>query len=747
MKMWKTIALGVGGGIVILGIAAFVVYSGGEHQGPGVVHPAPVPAVVVKARQARQSGSVTPENASPQILFGDLHVHTTFSADAFLRSVPLLNGEGAHPPADACDFARFCSNLDFFALTDHAKSLTPLHWRESLDSIRQCNAVAGDPANPDLVAFAGFEWSQVGATAATHYGHKNVIFHGTGPTQVPTRPIAPQGIVASPMQKNGGISPFTLLSLPMIDFPNRQRYADLFTFGREIRDVGRCPDGVDVHDLPGDCREIAETPRVLFEKLDQWGLDSLVIPHGTSWGFYTPPGYTYDKQISPTQNDPLRQRLIEIYSGHGNAEQYRSWRAFESGADGSRTCPAPSSDYQACCWRAGEIIRSRCGDAPAAVCEQRVQDARKNYLAAEAAGHLTVPGASVEDWGDCGQCRDCFEAPFMHRPGGSAQYILARGNFDNPSAPAYSPIGFVASSDNHTARPGTGYKEFARRKMTEAAGPRSAAWRKRIFGKPEPSSPTSIALTPDEIRAKPKFRILDLECQASFFMTGGLVGVHANGRDRDSIWKALQERHVYGTSGPRILLWFELDNGDGGSAPMGSEIAFSANPHFTVRASGAFKQKPGCPLWTQRALSADRLERLCAGECYNPGDERLKITRIEVVRIQPQEFDSEPLQSLIKDPWRTLPCPANKSTCSVQFDDPDFQSGARDTIYYVRAIQQPTPAINADNLRCEGVGCKKLRPCYGDFRTAYNDQCLADTEQRAWSSPIFVHFASAQAAP
>ena len=32
------------------------------------------------------------------IYFGDLHVHTTFSQDAFMFSLPMLQGEGAHPP-------------------------------------------------------------------------------------------------------------------------------------------------------------------------------------------------------------------------------------------------------------------------------------------------------------------------------------------------------------------------------------------------------------------------------------------------------------------------------------------------------------------------------------------------------------------------------------------------------------------------------------------------------------------------
>ena len=46
----------------------------------------------------------------------------------FLMSLPLLAGEGTHPPADACDFARFCSSLDFWANTDHAEDLTPKDW-------------------------------------------------------------------------------------------------------------------------------------------------------------------------------------------------------------------------------------------------------------------------------------------------------------------------------------------------------------------------------------------------------------------------------------------------------------------------------------------------------------------------------------------------------------------------------------------------------------------------------------------
>jgi len=77
-----------------------------------------------------------------------------------------------------------------------------------------------------------------------------------------------------------------------------------------------------------------------------------------------------------------------------------------------------------------------------------------------------------------------------------------------------------------------------------------------------------------------------------------------------------------------------------------------------------------------------------------------------------------------------------------QLEDPDFRAAGREHVYYVRAIQEPTPAVNGDPLRCErdAAGrCVKTRPCYAsgpDFDP--DDECLAPVEERAWSSPIFV---------
>ena len=126
----------------------------GIHDGPGVITEARIPQEIISEREITQldSSKKLDKKGAKQILFGDLHVHTTYSFDAFIGSLPMMHGEGSRPLGDACDFARFCSALDFWSINDHAEASTPRRWSETIESIQQCNAVGGDGNNPDTVA-------------------------------------------------------------------------------------------------------------------------------------------------------------------------------------------------------------------------------------------------------------------------------------------------------------------------------------------------------------------------------------------------------------------------------------------------------------------------------------------------------------------------------------------------------------------------------------------------------------------
>jgi len=717
----------------------------GSDETDGDLHSAPRPSATVEERRATQGETARMLGASPdkQILFGDFHVHTTFSFDAFMMSLPLAGGRGTAPPADACDFARFCSALDFWSINDHAETLTPALWEDTVDSVRACNAAAGDPTNPDLVTYLGWEWSHIGTKPENHYGHKNVVIRGLSDDEIPTRPIA-----ARAPEGTGGLeAPFAARAIVAIAGGERGR--SFARFMQNAQSVTTCPDDIPVRDLPIDCRESAPTPEALFEKLDDWGHDSIVIPHGTAWGLYTPAGSDWRKQL-PGQ-DPDRQSLIEVYSGHGSSEQLPRWRPVERGADDSLVCPAPSEGYLPSCWHAGILVEARCRETGESreECARRAAEARANYVTAFQGGSQTLPGHLPVDWLNAGQAPDeMFQPAFNYRPLGSAQYMLAIRDWSDPTNPKRFDFGFIGSSDNHTSRPGTGYKEVHRGEMTEGRGQAGDSNQNNtgFFGSSFADDEPAAESVPFSDSGDSPLQLFEIERAAAYFVTGGLVAVHATGRDRDSLWDALKRKEVYATSGRRTLLWFDLIDGEQ-RLPMGSATTRSENPRFRVRAIGSFEQKPGCPEEVVAALGEGRVEQVCLGECYNPSDRRRPITRIEIVRIRPENSPGEALDGLVEDPWRVLPCPADGSGCVVEFADADFADSGRDAVYYARAIEAPDALIHGSNplgCRFDSEGrCVEVSPC--GLNTPRSDDCLSESEPRAWSSPIFVDYGASAA--
>ena len=278
--------------------------------------------------------------------------------------------------------------------------------------------------------------------------------------------------------------------------------------------------------------------------------------------------------------------------------------------------------------------------------------------------------------------------------------------------------GFVGTTDSHAVGPGAGYKEG--RSMSD------------IFGSADPAFDVLVELAAPQI-------FPEWERQNSYYYSGGLTGVHAASRDRDAIFSGLRDRATFATSGDRIELWFDLERDGEPDAPMGADVRLSEPPSFVVRARGAPLQAPGCPPSPTDSDPSDQ-ERLCFGECYHPLDERHPIEEIEVVRLLPQQTPDEHVADLVADPWLVLPCPPDPDGCTVRFTDPGWTALNRPALYYVRALQSPTPQLNATGYRCErdATGtCTSARLCAGGYR-GEGDDCLALDRERAWSSPIRV---------
>ena len=67
-------------------------------------------------------------------------------------------------------------------------------------------------------------------------------------------------------------------------------------------------------------------------------------------------------------------------------------------------------------------------------------------------------------------------------------------------------------------------------------------------------------------------------------------------------------------------------------------------------------------------------------------------------------------------------------------------------MYYVRALQEPTPAINAGGLRPRfdpAGNVIAIEECDGGYGTPSGDNCLEAVSERAWSSPIYLDWRSA----
>lgn len=731
-------------------------------------------------------------NSSPwdeptgNVYWGDLHIHTQFSLDAYLGG--MSQGRYAR---EAGQYVLYCSKLDFYAVTDHSEMLTTRdYWSEAIASARTMNEIGASRldsrGDPRIVAFTGWEWTQQGP-----WGHKNVILKWDDPQKLPPSPIRSlPGIFLGEgaLQKHGHIDFFN--GITVFDMLRGLRY------GRS------------------DLTFLAYRPADLFQKLRKYcfdannDCDAVVIPHGNAWG-QAPHMYTsWDLQLNAQNHDPELQTLIEVYSKHGNSEEYKyfppDYRYYRNGEEVSeeecsvpippdnpavrhlghlfmnpdtrpivsrkpkpgceKVCQEPTSSYIPCCWRAGEIVKERCVNPDSDFCKQEIMRARqavkpfpkgvpKSKLNEIKPEYRADPAKiAPTDWQACGQCRDCYQPAYNYRPQGSVQKALASAYFDADGNPHYYRFGFIGSTDTHSGWGGS-VKETKR--MIEVQ--------------------TGIA-------ARTTTGIPDLpgwERAVNFLNPGSLVAVISPRRTRDDLWNAIKARRVYSTSGPRIEVWARANVGTRGKSfyvDMGAETTSNINPTFYIRANGALEEVQTCPYDDEpdikAHLSRDEFKRVCMNQCYRVSDKRLKIVRIEVVKIlqplTPEEAKMKNLlrtpdnpKGLIIDPYYV----ANVSGTAIEWSWTDNyfleEPKGRSVAYYFRVIQEPTPGYNCNPtyLLESGKTCEALNPDPEAIEPQINpqdgsqplplfnlnDKCYSDLndpktfcEERAWTSPFYI---------
>jgi hypothetical protein len=687
----------------------------------------------------------------PDIYWGDLHVHTNFSWDAYGYAM----APGVYTD-EAGLYATYCAKLDFFAFTDHAEGLTdPLAWEKTIQSAQAYNAIGrsrpDDKGDPGVVAFVGFEW-----THSVPWGHKNVIFKYDDPERITPGPIpCSRQIVSKSME-------WSIVARTL--WPGKKEAVD---------------------------------PARLFERLDREcvnsgsGCEVTVIPHGNAWGnanFRT----DWDIQNNPAMLRPDIQRNIEIYSKHGNSEEYRpfppDYRYYLDGREVSedqcsgksceKVCQEPTEDYEPCCWRAGEIVQSRCADPDSDFCGRRVELARESMQVFP--GTLT-PGERKQikpefrkkpaktgpaDWRACGQCRTCYQPAWNYLPNSSVQKAMVTYGEDEDGNPSHFKFGFVGSTDTHQGRPGS-VKEV-----------------KYFFEEDRPRGQGSIALLhsmpPQLMNAIGMEWGPGPERSSNFFNPGSLVAILSERRTGEDLFDNLEARRVYATSGPRIQVWLraEVFPGQKRVIDMGEEAASRKNPVFHIKAQGAFYEDETCPYDDEPEimanLSRDEFLTVCYNQCYRVLDERVPIARIEAVKIllpmTREEASMHDLRrgpenpgGLIMDPYHVHEFDGPTAQVEWKWSDPKFEKEApgRIVAYYFRVVQVPTEGYlcNPAAFLEEQKMCRpkdppsievdtKVNPQDGSEpapRNTISDTCYTDPsdprtfcEERAWTSPVYI---------
>jgi hypothetical protein len=216
------------------------------------------------------------------------------------------------------------------------------------------------------------------------------------------------------------------------------------------------------------------------------------------------------------------------------------------------------------------------------------------------------------------------------------------------------------------------------------------------------------------------------------FSPGGLAGVWAEENSREAIFLAMRRKETFGTSGPRIPIRFfgarELPEG------LCDDVDRVAKAYEAgVPMGGTLEPSAGAPTFAAWA-AADPESAV--------GLERLQIVKITLEEGAPEvelfEVAGDATgEATVDEACNPVPAGGGAAELCAVFTDPDYDPSKK-TIYYARAIENPTCRWHAFACLSAGVDCDEPETITEGFGGCCDPRFPHELRERAWSSPIWV---------
>ncbi len=640
------------------------------------------PAVEVAYSQDREACAY--QQPHRMALFGDLHVHTAFSFDAYAYGVQTTpddayryaKGESIpHLPLDdsgnMSGTARIDRPLDFVAVTDHAEYLGEVQLCTDEDSAsyntEYCQGVRGGGLGVmRMIATALALDPAVRISPICPAGDADCI----AATKIPW-----QRTIEAADDANDNTSACSFTALVGYEYsgsPNSSNYHRNVIFRNSV-----------VPDLPVSKFE-ASLDIYLWRALnkvctDEMGCDYLTIPHNSNLSngkMLTPYADMPDTQEAKVEyaNARLeREPLLEIFQHKGNSECANGFPGILGAPDELceleqiRRIGTPGRGGFVT-FENGQLSYSEEQDNPTRYCDE---------------GELGFGG--IIGMG-CLHPNDFYRTALL--TGLSEQNEIGL----NPVK-----LGGIASTDTH---------------MTTAGGVDEKNWTGHIFTEwNRDGRLLQPSLIPSGKDGNP----------------GGLTGVYAIENSRDAIFDALKRRETFGTSGPRISpRFFAGWNYEAGlcDAPDMLETAYA----------------DGVPMGADMspAPSADATPKFLVSAVKDPASNATPLQKLQIVKgwIDADGVPNYKVFDVAGDADTEAGVNMNtgerfgdghRALCTV-FEDPEFDPSLN-AYYYMKAVENPSP-------RWSLLDCVSY-PADDRPDVCNNPRIAAAINEQAWTSPIW----------